>query len=71
MELEKQEFNKPGNGQRGNIMVISKRYALALIKAGKAKKEGRLKPNDYGDVYTIVARYDLQRTDHYLDKKVI
>jgi ASC-1-like (ASCH) protein len=46
-------------------MIISKKYAIQLVKQGKAKIEGKLKPDDRGTVYTIITRYDLQRTDHY------
>lgn len=47
-------------------MIISKKYAVKLIKAGKAKVESALKPDDQGRVYVAITRYDLQRTDHYL-----
>ena len=47
-------------------MIITKRYAQALIRAGKAKVETELKPDDRGRVYVAITRYDLQRTDHYI-----
>jgi len=53
----------------GGLMIISKKYALRLIREGKARKVGKLKPdpNDRYRVYVIVDRLDLQRTDHYLE----
>jgi hypothetical protein len=46
-------------------MIVSKKYAKQLIKRGKAKIEGNLKPDGLGIVYVILTRYDLQRVDHF------
>ena len=52
-------------------MIITKKYAQQLVRDGKAKIEGqttdqaRWQDRDMGKTYTIVTRYDLQRTDHY------
>ena len=48
-------------------MIITKEKAKKLIKEGKAEIEGKLKPDSCGRVYIILTRYDLQRTDHYLE----
>jgi len=45
-------------------MIISKEYALKLVRIGKAKLEGKCFDN--GNTYMIVTRYDLQRVDHFL-----
>jgi hypothetical protein len=52
-------------------MIITKRYANQLIRAGKA----RLKPGGYdalvfndGKVFTAIERLDIQRTDLYQSK---
>ncbi len=56
-------------------MLISKRYAKKLIKEGKAQVDGRTtdqarwEDRDYGRTFVIVRRFDLQRIDHYEDKK--
>jgi len=44
-------------------MIISKSYALKLVREGKARIEGKC--FDDGWTYVIVTRFDLQRTDHY------
>lgn len=44
-------------------MIISKRYALKLVKNGKACNKGIVKHN--GDDYVVLDRYDNLRTDHY------
>jgi len=48
-------------------MIISKNYALRLIREGKARKAGKLEPDDRYRVYVIIDRLDLQRVDHYLE----
>ena len=52
----------------GHIMIISKRHARKLVLEGKAKIEMTLKPDSQGRVYVAITRYDIQRTDHYLDR---
>jgi len=47
-------------------MIISKKYALKLIKDGKATADSG-RTCDNGKMYVIITRYDLQRTDHYED----
>lgn len=49
-------------------MIISKSQALKLIREGKARRIGELKPNSRGEIYAILDRYDEQRQDHYLDR---
>ena len=52
-------------------MIITKKYARKLVKAGKAKIDGRTTDQPTweqrygGKTYVVVQRYDLQRTDHY------
>lgn len=51
-------------------MIISKKYAMRLIKQGKARIEGECVLNGrFGDsrepIYKILTRFDLQRTDHF------
>ena len=48
-------------------MVITKKYAKSLIKKGKAVISTPLKPDSCGRVYVAIIRYDLQRTDHYIE----
>lgn len=45
-------------------MIISRKYAIKLIKSGKAKRDGIVTSNSLN--YVIIIRYDLQRIDHYL-----
>jgi|LGOV01.1.fsa_nt_gb hypothetical protein len=45
-------------------MTITRDYALRLIRRGDADKAGSC--CDAGQRYIVLARYDLQRTDHYL-----
>ena len=55
-------------------MIISKKYALKLVKEGKAKIEGRIttapawSARAYGTTYLMIMRYDKQRTDHAIDE---
>ena len=55
-------------------MVISKKHAQRLIRAGKAEAVDRTTTaprwaeRAYGDTYVVLLRHDLQRIDHYLDK---
>lgn len=46
-------------------MIIGKRQAQRLIKAGQARIETELKPDDRGRIYVAITRFDIQRTDHY------
>ena len=46
-------------------MIISKAYAMRLIKAGKAIAKRGDTCTDNGRRYQIVTRLDLQRVDHY------
>ena len=46
-------------------MIISKKYALRLMKESKAGNVVELKPDDQGRIYVAIDRYDLQRIDHY------
>lgn len=48
-------------------MIISKIHALRLIRAGKARAESALVHDAYGRVYVVLTRFDVQRTDHYLE----
>ena len=48
-------------------MIISKTHALRLIRAGKARPESALVPDSHGRVYVVLTRFDVQRTDHYLE----
>jgi len=53
--------------KRTHGKIISKSWALRLIRAGKAKREYHLKPGDGRDgCYAVLTRYDLQITDHYI-----
>lgn len=45
--------------------IISKTYALQLVKAGKAVIETSLTPDNNDNVYVAVTRYDAQETVHY------
>ena len=47
------------------MKIISKAYALKLVKNGNAKIETELVPNDRGIVYVAISRYDTQETAHY------
>jgi hypothetical protein len=44
-------------------MTITRKYALHLIKSGRARKVGTVD----GEIrrYVVLDRLDLQRTDHY------
>jgi len=54
-------------------MIITRKTAEQLIKAGKARCVGRTTTasdwvqRDYGHTYAIIDRYDEQRTDHCID----
>lgn len=53
-------------------MIISKRYAQKLIKKGRARIVGEMNDGQFwgdavGIIYTIINRYDKQRTDHYIN----
>lgn len=43
-------------------MIISKKYAQALIRAGKAVEIGTMHDDQY--TYWIISRTDTQRVDH-------
>ena len=46
-------------------MIITRKYAMSLIKAGKARIESAT-IDEFGEPeYVIVVRYDVQRDDHY------
>jgi len=51
-------------------MIITKKYAKKLVKAGKAKITGQTTDQPrwcdrfQGRTYLIITRYDLCRTDH-------
>lgn len=47
-------------------MIIAISTAKKLVKAGKAtiEAEGILAPNERGEVFQVVTRYDLRRVDH-------
>ena len=47
-------------------MIISKNYALRLIRQGKAAKGGTT-TDSVGNRYIVLDRYDLARTDHYYE----
>lgn len=47
-------------------MIISKKYANQLIAAGEAAiNTNPDHPNDLGNRFVAVTRYDIPRTDHY------
>ena len=50
-------------------MIISTEYAHDLIRQGKADIVGSVVGDDrfgeYGTMYIVINRLDLQRTDHY------
>lgn len=50
-------------------MIISTRYAHSLIRQGKADIIGYVVGDysfgEYGTMYIVIDRLDLQRTDHY------
>lgn len=50
-------------------MIISTKYAHALVRQSKADIIGSVVGNgqfgEYGIMYTVINRLDLQRTDHY------
>jgi hypothetical protein len=45
-------------------MIISRKYAKALIRAGRARCVGSCTLDDGGD-YAIIIRFDRRRVDHY------
>ncbi|HMQ73260.1 MAG TPA: hypothetical protein PKA84_01405 [Rubrivivax sp.] len=45
-------------------MIITKRYAQRLIRAGKASLDGSAYSD--GKTYAVIVRHDLLRVDHYL-----
>lgn len=47
-------------------MIIAISTAKKLVKSGKATIEPEciLAPDQFGDVYQVVTRHDLQRVDH-------
>lgn len=47
-------------------MIITKKYALELIRKGKAVHSATLKPDEKGRVYVAVDRLDKHRVDHYV-----
>ena len=51
--------------ERDAKMTISKRYALSLIKSGKATMGPVLVPDERGHIYQAIDRHDVQRVDHY------
>ena len=48
-------------------MIVTKKYAKALIKSGRATVATPLRSDSSGDVYVAITRHDVQRTDHYKD----
>jgi hypothetical protein len=46
-------------------MTISKKYALSLVKSGKATLGPVLVADERGHVYQAIDRHDLQRVDHF------
>lgn len=46
-------------------MTITKKYALQLIREGKATLGPVLTPDDHGHVYQAIDRHDVQRVDHF------
>jgi len=48
----------------GVKMIISRKYARALIRANKAKRAGTTIGDD-GGYYAVIIRFDRQRVDHY------
>ena len=55
-------------------MIITRKYAMRLVREGKARIDGRTTDQarwsdcDNGKTYRIVERLDVQRTDHYVIK---
>ena len=47
-------------------MTITKNYAMKLISAGRATIDGYT-TDSVGNVYWIVNRHDIHRTDHFVD----
>lgn len=50
-------------------MIIERENALVMVANGRATEEGLCATGDFypqGDIYVIVTRHDLMRTDHYL-----
>jgi len=45
-------------------MIISRKYAKSLIRAGRARRVGECIGDD-GGLYAIIVRFDRQRVDHY------
>jgi len=45
-------------------MIITRAHGERLIRKGKATPQGTT--TDDGQVYVVLTRHDLQRTDHYL-----
>jgi len=46
-------------------MIISRKYALLLARAGQATIEECSTTDDRGRRWVIVTRHDLQRVDHF------
>jgi len=47
--------------------IISKKYAQKLIRQRDADISCELRPDDKGDVYVALVRYDQERIVHYLN----
>lgn len=50
-------------------MIVSRKYARALIRANKAKRAGTTIGDD-GGYYAVIIRFDRQRVDHYEIKRL-
>jgi len=48
-------------------MIISKKYALKLVKLKKAEVVGVITQD--GKKYVAINRFDKQRTDHFIEKE--
>jgi hypothetical protein len=46
-------------------MTITKKYALSLVKSGKATMGPVLVADERGHVYQAIDLHDVQRVDHY------
>lgn len=45
--------------------ILTKAYAMRLVRSGKARIDGDLKRNERGVVYTVITRFDNQSTCHF------
>jgi hypothetical protein len=52
-------------------MIITRKYALSLLRSGKARRIGLMTDQiswahrHNGRIYGVLNRHDIQRTDHY------